>query len=162
MAGDVEDFLRRAAQRRVANAAAKAEEKARQEKQSRPISVEYTNRNRERAATVVEPDDEVVVATLAPQNQGSALNRSLASTQVSAAIELADDRMNAHIHEKFDQEVGNFDSSRGFAGGEPNTMSNDPKDPPLTAALRKMLSSGSGLRNAILAREILDRPTHRW
>ncbi len=162
MAGDLEDFLQRAAQRRVANAAAKSEEKARQEKQSRPIRSEYSNRNRERTATVVEPDEDIVDATLAQQNQGSALNRSLASSQVSAAIELVDDRMNAHIHEKFDQEVGNFNSSRGFAGGEPNTMSNDPKDPPLTAALRKMLASGTGVRNAILAKEILDRPTHRW
>lgn len=63
MSSDLEDFLKRAAQRRAEHVAVRGEQQERAQKQNlAPRAPEYTDRNRERAAPAFDDDDEVYVA----------------------------------------------------------------------------------------------------
>lgn len=74
-----------------------------------------------------------------------------------------------HLHETFDHQVGHLGGPPGDAARPTDIQeAGSPDDAvspwPSTAAagLAAMLSSGEGVRQAILIHEILDRPEHRW
>lgn len=144
MSGDLEDFLRRAAQRRQAKAAQQQQPKPKPVRQ-RP---QYSDRHSERvvdAALVDEPvTAEIVeedVYPLAEQRRRLEQSRQAAA---AAEAEAAKDRA------KLKRRAG--------------TQST--KSLPLTGItaedLLRLLSSPQGVRQAILLREVLDRPEHRW
>lgn len=163
MGGDLDEFLKRAAQRRVANAAAKAEETARQQKPPRPVAPEYSSRQKERQVTPGAADEEPVVATLVNSSGTTAFPGAIQAATISPAIDQADERMSSRIHDKFDQEVGNLDPSREFAGAKTvGTGGASVTRNSVVVQLRQLLASPMGLKQAVLLREILERPEHRW
>jgi hypothetical protein len=79
------------------------------------------------------------------------------------------DEIETHLHETFDHELGRIGGLPGDTSREQDIAeAGSPEDVitpwPSTAAagLAAMLSSGEGVRQAILVHEILDRPEHRW
>ena len=68
----------------------------------------------------------------------------------------ADERMEDRLHSVFDHEVGELDDSAG--------SSTEGKQPAKSAAasLLDVFRSKSAVRNAVIIREIFDRPEHRW
>lgn len=149
MAGDLEDFLRRAAQRRGENAAAR-ENRPQPQPPRRP---EYTDRNRERSMSTSDHDEEVVIADVVP-SEGE--ERHSDRAQPASDREASGDAPSAGINRTL-----------GRAGRAPHVASvvTDNTEIPASEtveALLRLMTDPSGIRQAILAREILDPPHHRW
>lgn len=197
MASELEDFLRRAAQRRAENAAARAE------RPQPPRRPEYTDRNRERVTTSSDPDDEIVVADLVPTQAGPTppvderQRRGTPSADESAdairrklqtVLNKPDTSPSGLTQSNVGQSgsglgggglggsglggAGLGGSSLGNLGQGPGLLGDMARSgdkaasapsgsPPLQALLR-LMKEPDGIDQAILAREILDRPTHRW
>ena len=143
MSGDLEDFLRRAAQRRQAKAA--------QQQQSEPRrqAPQYSNRRTERMVQV--PDsDEVLTAEIVeedPNSFAARLRRVEEAKQAAAKAE-------AEAAKKLKRAKG---PGRSKSSGAAVALTGNP-----TQNLIKMLQHSGGIQQAILLREILDRPEHRW
>ena len=170
MSGDLEDFLKRAAERRQAKAA--------QQKQSAPpkrVPPQYSDRRTERAprpvpeAEIVEAQvvpaasaDNVVVAQTVTENQArsSQANRSGRRKAVKANAK-APSRIASEAKSGATASAGGNSNSRPYA--QP-TASTDSKQPVGFSAedLVAMLKRPGGVQQALLLREILDRPEHRW
>lgn len=71
----------------------------------------------------------------------------------------ADDRMEDHLQAVFDHEVGALDGSDEFAG---STTQKKQAAKSTAASLLDVFRSKSAVRNAVIIREIFDRPEHRW
>lgn len=141
MAGDLEDFLRRAAERRRAKADVPRQPEQRPPRR-RP---EYTDSRRERMTQPVEVaelvDDEPTVIdaglreALARPEQSNRRTRSGSQTRSTPTAKP-------------------MASPNANAAGKPSAL--DPDD------LIAMLTSVGGLQQAIVLKEILERPEHRW
>lgn len=146
MAGDLEDFLRRAAERRQAKAAADQQEQLQNPQRQRP---EYSNRRTERLSQI--PDDEEILTaeiveepatTMAAQIQRTEdANRAQARAQSDRAKQMKEDKA---------QEARDTRTAAREAVGLP------------AMDLIRLLRKPGGIQQAILLREILDRPEHRW
>ncbi|WP_164101824.1 hypothetical protein [Candidatus Laterigemmans baculatus] len=180
MSGELEDFLRRAAQRRAENAA------ARKDRPQPPRRPEYTQRDRERVMTSSDPDEEIVVADLVPAQpvEERRLQRTSVGQESAEAIRR---KLKAKL-----EQASAKQSRQGHAGGSENRATGGDQgnsgqsttgqgvgmlgqmarksdavtgtsggSPALQAVLR-LIHDPHGVDQAILAREILDRPTHRW
>ena len=146
MSGDLEDFLRRAAQRRQEKAA----------EQQRPVAAkpprpEYSDRRRERV-TRDHDADEILTAEVVSEPQESDPN-SYANRmkRVAEAKRLA-----AEVEAEVAQESGNS-KKKNRAEESPLPMTGSS-----VHDLLGMLRRPGGVQQAILLREILDRPEHRW
>jgi hypothetical protein len=144
MSGDLEDFLRRAAQRRQAKAA----------QQSQPAPKrqppQYSDRRTERLVQARETD-EVLTAEIVeddPNSFSARLRRIEEAKQAAAKAE-------AETAKKLAKARGK--SIRSKSSSVAVALSVNP-----TQELIRMLRNSSGIRQAILLREILDRPEHRW
>jgi len=186
MSGDLEDFLKRAAERRQSRQA-KTPPQPQQRPAARP---EYTDARRER--TVRPPagdDDEIVVAQVIEEplaKRIAELQRKQAEAQSArhANREGSASRREAHPVESAMAENDRKRVARRDAGrAESAAMSRPRSDAPASKAaalgesasaaehfdadslideLVASLKSPQGLRKAMLMREILDRPEHRW
>lgn len=148
MADDLEDFLRRAAQRRKAKAAQGGQQGnvGRQgnrnvggpPKRTRP---EYSNRKTERL--VRDNDEEVLSAELVDEDLTSraAARKRQESTRRAAA-----------------------DSKRSVRAQAPRQDARESSATPddATEELLDLLRRPGGIKQAILLKEILERPEHRW
>lgn len=138
MSNDIEEFLRRAAERRQQAARQRS---AQQQAQTKPRSApQYTDRAAERrvsSARDVEPEEVAVVAEIVEPSEAEYASGGLAQRRDAerAAKKLSDAQLVL------------------AAPVTPET---------LIAALTRQLSTPEGLRQALLIREVLDRPTHRW
>jgi hypothetical protein len=144
MSGDLEDFLRRAAQRRQAKAAQQSQPAPRRQ------PPQYSDRRTER---VVQPReaDEVLTAEIVeddPDSFSARLRRLEEAKQAAAKAE-------AEAAKKLAKARGK--SLRPKSPSVAVALSENP-----TQELVKMLRNSGGIRQAILLREILDRPEHRW
>lgn len=74
---------------------------------------------------------------------------------LGAEVAQADERMEQHLREKFSHQLGTFVHAE-HGDVKPAAGS------PLAQELRKMLSSPAGVKQIIVASELLNRPTHRW
>lgn len=149
MAGDLEDFLRRAAQRRAETAAARPKPPQPQP----PRRPEYTDRNRERSMSTNDVDEEVVIADVVPPvvERGSSIRVRAASTPPRS-----------EARPKILAEPTPVKAPRA-----PHVASQVTENPEVPAsatvqALLRLMTDPNGIRQAILAREILDPPHHRW
>ncbi len=150
MSGDLEDFLRRAAQRRQASlppAQAATPSPAR----SRP---EYSNRQAERKtrAPQDEDDDDIPIAAIAidelvEEDPYAMQRKRIAAAKAAAEAEAA-------------QVAARFAKLQQPQHGSP--ASNYASSGNLADDLIGMLRTPGGIQQAILLREILDRPEHRW
>ena len=73
-------------------------------------------------------------------------------------VALADDRMQAQLHQKFDHRVGTL------APSSASTISPQDVSPGSSAAreFRELLARPGGMRQIVIANEILRRPEERW
>jgi hypothetical protein len=148
MAGDLEDFLRRAAQRR--------QQKAQQQKQqqaaaaaSRREPPQYSDRRSERVTRPVELDEPVLTAEIIEDD---------AASRIAAMRRLED----AEHASKLAAQKATRESKRSKASGakSQNAASRIAANP--AEELIRLLRQPGGIQQAILLREILDRPEHRW
>ena len=147
MSGDLEDFLRRAAQRRQAKSAQAEKPAAASRPRQRP---QYSNSRTERVVRTVDDEahDEVLAATVVEDsNSLSNRRKKLEAAQAEAA------RAQAETAEKLKK----VKQASGKGGAVAAALTGDAGESLLAA-----LKSPNGLRQAILLREIIDRPTHRW
>lgn len=145
MSGDLEDFLRRAAQRRQAKAAQERQQASAAEKRQPP---QYSDRKRERVVDAVIVDD-VPEAELVQDDTNSlaARQRKLAESKKAAAeAEAAAKKRASSVRQ-----------SRRSQAAVAHVLSGNPSED-----LLNLIKSPGGIRQAILLREILDRPEHRW
>ncbi len=159
MSGDLEDFLRRAAQRRQAKAAQQPAAPQRQRPQ-------YSDRRTERVARDVDAEP-ILTAEIVeddPNSFSARLRRveeakkAAAKAQAEAANKLAQVRAGRSRGSASSSSQGSGNQGSGNQGsGTAVAMSGDP-----TQDLLRLLRQPGGIRQAILLREILDRPEHRW
>lgn len=147
MSGDLEDFLRRAAQRRQAKAAQQQQQKRQQQPPQRRQPPQYSDRRTER---VVRPQetDEILTAEIVDDGDSIAarMHRLEESKRAAAKAE-------AEAAKKIAKATKGRSAKKGGAVALTGNR---------TVDLVRMLQHSSGIRQAILLREILDRPEHRW
>jgi hypothetical protein len=123
-------------------------------------------------AIPLEPiEAEVVSAELAGTDRiGTAVARDFAGTrqidqrtaQLGERVGLADDTLDAHLHQAFDHEIGRLrTSTAGPAAASPSEGTTVGGSPAANSILQ-MFRSPENLRNAIILSEILARPEDRW
>lgn len=145
MSGELEDFLRRAAERRQAKAA-QQQQQAAPAKRPRP---QYSDRARERVTRVDEADEILtaeIVSSPSPAEDAiaSRIRRVEEAKEVAAQIE-------ADVAKKTKKMGKPASAAPGLALS--GNMAED---------LIRMLRKPGGIQQAILLREVLDRPEHRW
>lgn len=148
MAGDLEDFLRRAAARRQQKA---MQEKQKAQQQQPRVPPQYSDSRTERVARPVEPVDEVLVANVVEDSNDSyaaQLQRIEDTKRAAAAAQREAKRTAGETAQRASRKSGR------------STVVTETGSP--TSDLINMLKRPGGVRKAILLREILDRPIHRW
>ena len=142
MSGDLEDFLRRAAQRRQAKAAGQ------QQQPAAPQRPQYSDRRTERVVRTVEPE-EILEAEIVEEdpNSFSARMRRVEEAKRAAA------KVQAELAEKLQKTKGVTPKSSGVGVALSGHAARD---------IINLLRQPGGIQQAILLREILDRPEHRW
>lgn len=148
MADDLEDFLRRAAQRRQAKAASQAQAAPPQGRSSRPP--QYSNARRERIVSSIDDEEEILAAEIVDDD----INTSIAERMRRIAeVKRVAESAEAEAAKKLRQVRGMLARSEvattKFTG-------NPVQD------LLATLNQPGGLQQAVLLREILDRPVDRW
>ena len=131
MAGNVEEFLRRAIQQKLGKRFEEVEVLSTDELQPIP------------AANV--PEDG------APRDAGA--DRV---SQRGQEVGLAEERLEDHLHAAFDHQVGALQHEDETDSDSRKSSESAPQ------GLRQLFQSKSALRNAIIFREIIDRPADRW
>lgn len=191
MADEIEEFLRRAAMRRAAQQVAQ-QAAQQQAPPARPPPAPL------RAALAPTPQPaytqaqpvEVEVVYDEPQ-LGAGVSSHVAQAMdnrefterarhLGERVGLADDDMDAHLHQKFDHQVGQLrsttqsppqavqpsfdDARRGVAGAAPAGAGDAANEAAgVTGAdIAQLFRTPRNIRNAIILSEILTRPEHRW
>jgi predicted DNA binding protein len=144
MSGDLEDFLRRAAQRRQAKAAQHSEPAPRRQ------PPQYSDSRSERLVQARETD-EVLTAEVVQDDSSSIAARMRRIEEAKQAAKKAE----AEAAKKLAKVRG-----KGIRSKSPSVAVAMPENQ--TQSLIRMLRDSGGIRQAILLREILDRPEHRW
>ena len=148
MAGDLEDFLRRAAARRQQKA---TQEKQQAQQQQRPEPPQYSDSRTERVARPVEPVDEVLVADVVEDttNSYAAQLQRIEDTKRAAAQAQRESKRSASEAEAKLLTKNRHSSTVDVTGSAAHDLIN-------------MLKRPGGIQQAILLREVFDRPEHRW
>ena len=159
MAGDIEDFLRRAAQRRVP--------------QPPPASSP-------RPEIQILGDEDVVEAhvveesgILSGHDVGDHVSQHINTSgfgerisHMGEEIDQADDRMEAHLHGYFEHKLGDLGGETSRASDsslDDDNAGQGPSDQKTAAFdIQKLLRSPTNIRDAIVLSEILRRPEDRW
>ncbi len=159
MSRDLDDFLRRAAERRA----------QKQQQRREPVVNPHT------ASAHAPPSRPVPQApSPAPRYQPRPTpptpETPILLTSEDPAVHQADERMSQHLHASFDHQLGDIaapaktvtaaSSSASASGASPEatTTSGSPFVDDLVAMLRQPRSAAT----AVILREILERPEHRW
>ncbi len=158
MAGDLEDFLRRAAARRQAKAgqAAAPAQPQPQQQQSRAQRArqEYTNRNTERQVR----QEDIVVAEVVEEDPFAARRQKIANAKKLAA------KARAQANKAENKQKAAKASAKQAAKAASKSKSAAKVGPELGGApiddLLKLIRQPNGIQQAVLLREILDRP--KW
>lgn len=158
MSGDIEEFLKRAAERRA------KKKKPRQPPVQPPPEIEIVE-----DVQILEPTGILSGETVADHVAGHIDTGDIgeSTSRLGTRVGLSDDRMEAHLHETFEHQLGQLgtqtsaahdsildaDSPAGQAAAKPPHPLGD---------LTKLFATPGDVRKAILLREIFDRPEHRW
>ena len=151
MAGDLEDFLRRAAARRQKQA---GEQQRSTPAPERPSQPEHSNRRPERRPRprVEERQEEIITAEIVEDS----ISIAARSRRVEATRRAAKEAKQS-VRKK--RRVGTLAQVAKPEPSQPTAaQSADETRTNLIAALKRP----GGIQQAILLREILDRPVHRW
>ena len=184
---EVEEFLRRAAARRAAAqqqrppappAGWSPPPPAQPAYQPPPAAPTYPQRRPASLAEVVilEPvspvEAEVVDAELAdqPDRLSRGVAQHLRGTQEIAEhtrhlgeeVDLADDKLEARLHQTFDHKLGDLKKSTLEAAAVSPSQSSRDAALPGAASIANLLVDPQNVRNAIILAEILRRPDENW
>ena len=161
MSGDLEDFLRRAAQRRA--------EKAQQQAPAQPQrpTPEYSSRRQERI--IREEPEDVVMAEVVEEDEVSVRRQreiEKAKQLAARARNQAKQQKRQATQAKAKPKTSTRTKAKSKASAAGKTASSAPASPVVTGNMAEdliaMLRRPGGIQQAILLREILDRPEHRW
>ena len=145
MSNDLEDFLRRAAQRRAQKSASQPAPAP-----SKPRS-EYTDRNAERRIRNIEVEvvDEPLTAIVVEPEEDSldARRRKIEAARVAAA------QAEAEAAER----LAKIRATNPTANAPVPVATGNPVED-----LLNLIRTPGGIQKAVLLREIIDRPEHRW
>jgi len=140
MLEEIEEFLRRAAEKR-------GEVLRPPGQQQRPVQIEY-----------VDPDV-VDVEVVEPEIVGEQRHSGSSAYHLpESQIGQADERLESRLHDTFDHRLGSLDPD----GAKMASDKAEYEAPVTPNEIAKMLGSPSNLRNAIVLSEILQPPEHRW
>ena len=141
MAGNIEDFLRRAIQQKLG-------------KRLEEVEILPAGEVQQPAAKVHK---------LAEQGVSQHVTDHLDTTEyadrashLGEEVGESDERLEEHLHEAFDDQLG----SLKHEDLDPTT--DEKSSESSLQGLQQLLRSKSALRNAIILREIIDRPDHLW
>ena len=177
---DVEDFLRRVAQMR-----AEAQAKARQANQQRAPETPAPRQSppspprqppsrltpppRRLEPTPVPAPAEVVEAQIV--DRASAVERRVRehlrgteqiaehTRHLGEQVDQADDKLEAHLHQVFDHELGQLKQSGAQGPAQRDQVTPEGLSP---ETISRLLRSTTAARDAIVLAEILQRPEQRW
>lgn len=163
---EVEQFLKRAAERRAGNA-------QRAEVKPPPSVFPQTSPSPQPAARGAREVISATVAEQRPSNLSTLGERpALASEFEERAARLSrlaseeSQRLSQHLSDVFDHKVGGLESRQvgTLASGALNADAPPPQQPQVSdaAAVLEMLRQPQSARRAIILAEILARPEHRW
>jgi len=165
MAGDIEDFLRRAAQRRAPQPPASAI----------PPGMQMLGDDDVIDADIVDADIVEDPGILSGHDVGDHVTRHINTSDfgermshMGEDVDRADDRMESHLHEYFEHALGDLGGATSRASNSTLDDDNAPQDPidPKKAKtkfnIRQLLRSPSSIRDAIVLSEILRKPDFRW
>lgn len=157
MLEEIEEFLRRAAEKR----AEAMQPPGQQQRPQRPIKIDYVEPDIP-DVEIIEP--EIVDADLFPgsvsQHVAQHLDTSAygqSTARLGQKLGLADEKVEARLHRKFDHRLGALDPDDAMASDEP-----DHQVPATPSEIAKLLGSPKNIRNAIILNEILQPPRDRW
>lgn len=165
MNNEVAEFLKRAAQRR-----AQLEQQAKAQAENAARARSQMSAPREEAPILLSSSDEIVQAEVVAQDRISAsVSRDISGpsrisaqvAQLGQKVDQADDILEAHLHQTFDHKLGRISVSTTSApaSGSPTGMGSGTD---AVTSIIRLLQSPTGLRDAILLNEILQRPESRW
>jgi hypothetical protein len=81
--------------------------------------------------------------------------------QLGAEVDLADDKLEAHLHQVFDHKLG--DLKKTTADAAPRTVAATPElQTPAATTFARMLADPQSLRNTFILTEIMKRPEGNW
>jgi enoyl-CoA hydratase/carnithine racemase len=174
MNNEVEEFLRRAAQRRAqveSQLRAQAEARARGQGQV-PPQREPPKRLTPVAQSISQP--QVAELAVTGDRVTASVAEHMRHTQEIAAhveqlgdrVETADEEMEAHLRQTFDHSVGRLQKTTEgpaqLTPGGPSVPATVRQDVGAAQGIAQLLRSPLSVRNAIILAEVLNRPTDRW
>jgi hypothetical protein len=170
MAGDIEDFLRRAAERRAPRAQPPVSGVPQP-----PLEVQILGDDDVIDTEIVDAYPVEDPGIMAGHDVGDHVSQHINTSDVGErlshmgeGIDHADDRMEAHMHDYFEHQLGDLGASTSRTS-ESSLDDDSPvhtgpgarkKRPALN--FRKLLRSPTSVRDAIVLSEILRRPEDRW
>jgi hypothetical protein len=181
MKDDVEEFLRRVAQMR-----AEAQAKAQQANRPRPGQQAEGGRPQptatQRPAQPARPVQQALPRPLPPPVEAEIVEAEIANRddliarsvqqhlrgvdkiaaharQLGAEVDLADDKLAAHLHQVFDHDLGALKQSGVQPAAHREQVTAEGLSP---EAISRLLRSPSAARDAVILAEILQRPDVRW
>lgn len=159
MAGDIEDFLRRAAQRREQKSAPQPQRQQQPQRPQRLVEPEVIEE-----VEIVEPQilrGETVAEHVSEHIGSSGFDERL--SHLGEDVDRSDDRMEAHLHEVFEHNLGQL-GTRTSVAAESTLDDDSPVPEPEESAfdILGMLSEPDSIQKAIILSEVLNRPEDRW
>jgi hypothetical protein len=142
MAGNIEDFLRRAIQQKLGKRLEEVEILPAGEVQQPPAAKVHELAEQDVAEHVT---DDLVTTEYADR-----------ASHLGEEVGEADERLEEHLHEAFDHKLGTLKHEDLDPSSDKKSSESSPQ------GLQQLLRTKSALRNAIILREIIDRPDHRW
>jgi hypothetical protein len=149
MADDLEAFLRQAARRRAAKKRPRIEILDESVTEAEIVEPEKPTR-------LVQPNRPSSTTENKPPSQFDTRAAELGKT-----VGLADDLLEARLHETFDHQLGDLGKRPSIAAAASPPASSQDAESEL-AKLIQILREPDSIRQAIVLREIIDRPEHRW
>ena len=169
MARDIEEFLRRAAERRKKQLKQKqAGQAGQQQQQQRQPRAQPPQRTQQPPRRLVIADNEVEVVRkkkidLRDESVSQHVSRHLDSSRVTEQashlaekLEQADERLEERLHKKFDHDLGSLEGKKRPEQIAPVVTSQAIS--PLANDLIEMLRTPKTMRQAIIIAEVLKRP----
>lgn len=167
MSDEIDEFIRRAAERRKQGQGQKKPARAVQQAPATPPA-----RERLRPALAPEIVDAEVVEDVSAHVSRHLNTREFEqrASHMTDQVDQADDRVEARLHQTFDHQLGRLKTSGTAAGAAPTVRSaTDVAAIVTTADSNQMLTflinglrTPQNVRQAIIFSEILARPEHRW
>lgn len=173
MAGDIEDFLRRAAQRRAQQQGTKPQSRG---PQAPPPPTQRPKPAPSRPVEILDAEVIDESGSVAPHVlRGSSVEAHVkehiranvfdeAVSHLGEEVDRSDDRMEAHLHEVFEHQLGALGARTSKAAE--STLDDDApgqkRQPPRPTNYLELLQNPASVRQAIILSEILARPLERW